>query len=56
MPFYQHAKGLPQRFRLVLSSFMQHADLPFKNALSEEKIQQAFDEDDVAFAQAEGLN
>ena len=44
MPFYQHAKSLPQRFRLVLSSFMQHSDLPFKDTLSEEKIQQAFDE------------
>src|SRR5713226_5451068 len=53
MPFYQHAKSLPQRFRLVLSSFMQHADLPFKDALSEEKIQQAFDQEGVAFAQDE---
>ncbi len=53
MPFYQHAKSLPQRFRLVLSSFMQHSDLPFKDALSEEKIQQAFDEEGVAFAQGE---
>jgi putative transposase len=53
MPFYQHAKSLPQRFRLVLSSFMQHAGLPFKNALSEETIQQAFDDEGVAFAQDE---
>jgi putative transposase len=53
MPFYQHAQALPQRFRLVLSSFMQHADLPFKDALSEEKIQQAFDDEEVAFAQDE---
>jgi hypothetical protein len=53
MPFYQHAKSLPQRFRLVLSSFMQHADLPFKDALSEEQIQQAFDDEGVAFAQDE---
>ncbi len=53
MPFYQHAKCLPRHFRLVLSSFMQHADLPFKDALSEEKIQRAFDEEKVAFAQGE---
>ena len=53
MPFYQNAKTLPQRFRLVLSSFMQHADLPFKDALSEERIQQAFDEEDALFAQDE---
>jgi hypothetical protein len=53
MPFYQHAKSLPQRFRLVLSSFMQHDDLPFRDVLSEEKIKQAFDEEDALFAQGE---
>jgi putative transposase len=53
MLFYKQATSLPQRFRLVLSSFMQHADLSFKDALSEEKIQQAFDEEGVAFAQDE---
>lgn len=53
MPFYQHAKTLPQRFRLVLSSFMQHTDLPFKDTLSEERIQQAFEEEDALFAQEE---
>src|SRR6266852_6928706 len=53
MPFYQHAKSLPQRFRLVLSSFMQHADLPFKDALPEERIQQAFEEEGCVFAQDE---
>ena len=50
MPFYQHSQSLP-RFRMVLSSFMQHADLPFKDALTEEKIQQAFDDEGCAFAQ-----
>jgi len=53
MPFYQHAKSLPQRFRLVLSSFMQHDGLPFKDTLSEERIQQAFVEEDAVFAQGE---
>ena len=53
MPFYQHAQSLPRRFRLVLSSFMQHSGLPFKDALSEEKIQQAFDDNEVAFGQDE---
>lgn len=51
MPSYQHAKSLPQRFRLVLSSFMQHDDLPFKDTLSEERIQQAFEEEDASFAE-----
>jgi hypothetical protein len=53
MPFYQHAKSLPQRFRLVLSSFMQHADLPFRDALSEERIQQAFEDEGCVFASDE---
>ena len=53
MSFYQHAKGLPQRFRLVLSSFMQHSDLPFKDALPEETIEQAFEEEGAVFAQDE---
>lgn len=53
MPFYQHAKSLPQRFRLVLSSFMQHDGLPFQDTLSEERIQQAFEEEDAVFAQGE---
>jgi hypothetical protein len=53
MPFYQHAKSFGQRFRLLLSSFMQHPGLPFKEALSEEKIQQAFEEEGSVFAQAD---
>jgi hypothetical protein len=53
MPFYQRTNPFPQRFRFVLSSFMQHADLPFKDALPEEKVQQAFDEEGGVFAQGE---
>src|SRR5208283_4540014 len=41
-------------FRLVLLSFLQHASLPFAQALSEESIQQAFDDEGVAFGQDEG--
>src|SRR5260370_14064118 len=51
MLFYPTAKALPQRFRLVLFSFMQHADLPLAEVLPEEKIQQAFDEENRTFAQ-----
>lgn len=54
MAFYQMGRLLPNRFRLVLSSFLQSAGLPFADVLSEEKIQQAFDEEGVAFAQEEG--
>ena len=51
MSLYQHARALPQRFRLVLSSFLQHDDLPFATVLPEETIQQAFDEEDSVFAE-----
>ena len=40
-------------FRLVLLSFLQHASLPFAQALSEESIQQAFDDEGVSFGQDE---
>jgi hypothetical protein len=53
MPFYQSARALPQRFRLVLSSFMQHDGLPFQEALSEEQIAQAFAEEGSTFAQGD---
>ena len=43
MPFYATSKPVPQRFRVVLSSFMQHPGLAFAEALSEEKIEEAFD-------------
>lgn len=41
-------------FRLVLLSFLQHASLPFAQVLSEESIQQAVDDEGVAFGQDEG--
>jgi putative transposase len=50
MPFYQPAAGLSKRFRLLLTSFAQHPDLPFAQVLSEDRIQQAFDEENCAFA------
>src|SRR5713226_3079600 len=53
MSFYQPAKALPQRFRLVLSSFMQHAGSRFADVLPEETIQQAFVDEDKLFAQGD---
>ena len=41
-------------FRLVLLSFLQHASLPFAQVLSEESIQQAFDDEGANFGQGEG--
>ena len=42
------------RFSLVLRSFLQHRGLPFAQALPEETIQQAFDDEGVSFGQGEG--
>lgn len=53
MSFYQHGNSRPSRFRFVLASFMQHAGLPFAEVLPEDKIQQAFEDEGVAFAQSE---
>src|SRR5437899_1981410 len=53
MSFYQPTPSLSQRFRLVLSSFMQHDHLPFAQVLPEETIQQAFTEAGGIFAQGD---
>lgn len=50
MSFYQTRRSLPDRFRLVLSSFLQKDGLPFSEVLSEEQIQQAFEEESALFA------
>lgn len=51
MLFCSSRRSLPQRFSLVLTSFIQKPGLAFADVLPEERIQQAFDEEDVAFAQ-----
>jgi len=51
MSFYPGRRFLPQRFRLVLLSLLQADGLPFSDVLPEEEIQDAFDEQDVDFAQ-----
>lgn len=53
MSFYHNRKSLPQRFRLILLSVLQTDGLPFSDVLSEEQIQDAFDEQDASFAQEE---
>jgi putative transposase len=54
MSFYSSGRGLPRRFSLILSSFMQRDDLAFAQALPEEAIERAFADADADFAQAEG--
>ena len=53
MSFYHGRTSLPRRFRLVLLSVLQAGGLPFSKVLSEEEIQDAFDEQGVSFAQEE---
>jgi putative transposase len=52
MPFYSCRPGL-SRFRLVLTSFVQHPNLHFASALAEDTITQAFADADANFAQDE---
>lgn len=49
MSFYHGCPTLTGRFRLVLSSFLQSDGLPFAEALAEEEIERAFDEENVSF-------
>ena len=53
MSFYRQSRSLPERFRLVLASFLQRSGLPFADALPEEAIQKAFEDEDACFADDE---
>lgn len=53
MSFYSSGPKLPQRFRVILSSFMQQDSLVFAQVLPEETIQQAFADAEADFAQEE---
>jgi putative transposase len=53
MSFYSSGRTLPQRFRLILSAFMQQDSLPFAQVLPEQTIQQAFADAEADFAQDE---
>lgn len=50
MSSYGQLRSLPRRFRLVLTSFLQRPGLPFADALSEEAIRKAFDDENASFA------
>lgn len=53
MSFYHNLQTVPCRFRLILSSFLQHDGLPFSDALPEAQVERAFAEEGVTFAQDE---
>ena len=53
MAFYSRARALPQRFGLLLSSFLQHDNLPFADVLEADRIQQAFEDEQACFAEEE---
>ena len=43
-------RSLPRRFRLILCSLQQSDSLPFFDALTEEQIQAAFEDEGVSYA------
>ena len=53
MSLYRQARSLPKQFRLVLASFLQQPGLPFADALTEEAIHEAFDDEGATFADDE---
>jgi len=53
MSLYKQGRALPKRFRLILTSFLQQPGLPFADALPEEAIHEAFDDEGVSFADDE---
>ncbi len=53
MSLYRPSRSLPRRFRLILVPFLQRPGLPFADALTEDAIQTAFDDEDDAFAEDE---
>lgn len=53
MSFSTSVRSLPRRFGVVLTSFLQQSGLAFAEVLPEDRIQAAFDEQGVAFAQEE---
>jgi hypothetical protein len=50
MLFCNPPRLLPRRFRLILASFLHRPGLPFADAISEETIQAAFEDEDACFA------
>ena len=53
MSFHKQSRSLPEQFRLVLASFLQRPGLPFADALSQDAIQRAFDDENASFADDE---
>ena len=49
MSSYFKARSTPRPFRPMLAPFLQHAGLPFADALPEEAIREAFNQEHVRF-------
>ena len=56
MSFYLNARSTPRQFRPMLASFLQRPGLSFADALPEETIQKAFNQEHVRFAEDEDVN
>ena len=55
MSFYTHPRSLPQRFRLVLSSVLQHGSLLFSDVLDADQVQQAFEDVQACFSEEDDV-
>ena len=53
MSSYLKAHSTPRQFRPLLASFLQRRGLPFADALPEEAIQEAFNQEHIRFAEDE---
>ncbi|MFH1417616.1 MAG: IS4 family transposase [Planctomycetota bacterium] len=53
MSFYKQSRSLPKQFRLILASFLQRPGLAFADALPEDAIEKAFDDENATFADDE---
>ncbi len=53
MSLYSQSRSLPQQFRLILASFLHRPGLPFADALPEDAVEKAFDDEDVSFGDDE---
>ncbi len=53
MSFYTQSRSLPQRFRLLLSSFLQHGSLPFADVLDADRIEQTFEDEQACFGEGD---
>ena len=51
MPFYQSAAQAPTQFSLLYRSLLQSDELPFQTLLSEQRIAEIFEQEQISFGE-----